>query len=186
LSDLQAGGGTTFSDVFVRIGIPELQGLVEIRADRFYCNFRGMSCQAQIEEVKSGVRRLEEVLTEILPLFRRKTTSISAASWMTCEGGPAAVRELLRRQQAADMRPEDFGATTVELYLRGQMRNDTDGWHTTFALEPSVPKEADLYFVCATHYLEEGRYSSFPGRTAHFEGMHGAILQRFGLESRPE
>lgn len=186
LSDLQAGGGTTFSDVFVRIGIPGLRGLVEIRADRFFCTFRGMSYQAQVEEVKSGVRGFEEVVAEILPPFRRKTTSIGAASWMNCEGGAAAVRELLQRHQAAHMRSEDFGATTIELFLRGQLRNDADGWHTTFALEPSVPKEADLYFVCATNYLEEGRYSSFPDRSDHFERMHGAILQHVGLEARSE
>jgi hypothetical protein len=87
LSDLQAGGGTTFSDVFVRIGIPGLRGLVEIRADRFSGTFRGMSYQTQIEEVKTGVQRLEEMLAEILPHLGRKTTSISATSWITCEGG---------------------------------------------------------------------------------------------------
>jgi hypothetical protein len=186
LSDLQAGGGTTFSDVFVRIGIPGLRGLVEIRADRFSGTFRGMSYQTQIEEVKTGVQRLEEMLAEILPHLGRKTTSISATSWITCEGGADTVRDLLQRHQAANMCSEDFGATTVELFLRGQLRNDAEGWNTTFALEPSVPKEADLYFVCVIHYLESGRYSTFQDRTGHFERMHVGILQHFGLEARSE
>lgn len=187
LSDLQVLGGTAMSDVRIRIALFNGQGSLEVAADKFSCSFEGLRIWQDATLVKDCIALSEEALAEALPELNAKTTAIKTSSWLICDGGEMAVKEVLGRfgDSAICMANAKLGATNISHSLRSQFQNESERWSVAFGLERSLVEGSDLFVMCDGTYSDGGLYAGLDERTEHLQGLYLGILEQFGLEPRP-
>ena len=188
LSDMQAFGGNTLSDVIVRILLFSGNGQLELRLDKFSAVFRGVRTAEDVGIVGTCINICNEVLNATLPNMIVEKTSIRTDSWLACEGAAAAAQGLLEELHT----PRDhsgvkgFDDAKLRHLENAELRNDAEGWSATFGLDESLIPQAHLYFSCSVTYTEAGRYKTLSERTEHAEGVYRSILTYYGLEAESD
>jgi hypothetical protein len=183
LSDLVVSAGATLADLVVRVSLFRGQGTVEVRADRLMARFEGLQRSEDVAVVKEAVTLAEAGVAPCLPGLSYRGATVRTSTWVRCEGGGDAVRDLLQAHGEAGF-PLDagaLGAQTVAYSLGARLSSETDQWTADFLLERSAVQTYDLFYALGVNYSEEGRYGDLEARSGHLEALYAAILGRFGL-----
>jgi hypothetical protein len=187
LSDLRVLGGNALSELGVRIGLFNGQGLLEVATEKFSGSFQGLRNQQDITVVKDCIALSEEALSESLPDLKPKLTAIKTSSWLNCDGGKSGVNEVLEQieNSVVGMAAKKLGATNVSHTLRSQLGNEGEGWTLAFGMERSLVPGSDFFVVCDGTFTDGGRYAGLEERAEHVRAMYVGILGVVGLELQP-
>lgn len=184
LADLKVSQASTYEDFSYVIDVFGENGTLRIGAQGLSAAFRRLSSEEHLKLISDCIALSEEALRTILPESRLKDRKFNVLSWLKCEGGAEAVKDLLQRHgsQGIPIGVGDFAIEDLDYRLGTDFTNKSEGWAGKLALEMSALLEADLYYRIETAYLDNSHYSGLESQIAHTRQLYFDILRRFELE----
>lgn len=184
LADLKVSQASTYEDFSYLIDVFGGSGNLRIGVQGLSATFRGLSSEENLKLISDCIALCEEALWTILPESRLKNRKFNILSWLKCEGGTEAAKELLKRHgsQGIPIGVGDFAIEDLNYRFGTDFTNKSEGWAGKLALEMSALLEADLYYRIETAYLDNSHYSGLESQIAHTRQLYFDILRRFELE----
>ena len=184
LADLKVSQASTYEDFSYVIDVFGESGTLRIGAQGLSAAFRRLSSEEHLKLISDCIALSEEALRTILPESRLKGRKFGVQTWLKCEGGAEAAKDLIQRHgsQGIPIAAGDLALEELNYRLGTDFTVKSEGWGGKLTLEMSALHEADLYYGVETAYLDNSQYSGLESQIAHTRQLYLDILRRFGLE----
>lgn len=149
LNNIQVSGGSSMSDIKIKVILFNGSGVIEISPEKINATFKGIvrtKTNNDIPIIKDVIRMSLGSVLEIFPDAEIKTENFNVNADLIIQDEFDAVKHLAKFDTfASDVSLESVGADEVRNSIRLEFINSEMGWRSSFALSHSLNQNADLY-----------------------------------------
>lgn len=188
--DMFAHGGTSLSDVHIRLLLFNGSAEIQVAPERLYLKFNNVRGPEDIVIIRDVVSLAEEALRSCLPntTFREDVIQLAEHIAMVDKDSKGAARVLdsftAGSLAASKLAAATFGATNVHFGLKSEIENLNEKWAINFDLTRSSLGPETLFLTGMATYTEGGSIASIDQKFSHAEKTVATFLASLGLQSR--
>ena len=188
--DMFAHGGTSLSEVRVRLLLFNGSGEIQVTPERLHLKFNNVRVPEDIAIARDVVSLAEEALRSCLPntTFREDVIQLTAHIAVVDKDSKGAAHILdsfsAGSLATSKLTAASFGATNVHFGLKSEIENLDQKWAINFDLTRSLLGPEALFLTGMATYTEGGTIASIDQKFAHAEKTVNTFLANLGLQSR--
>ena len=178
-------GGTTLSDVCVRVTLFGGNGTIDVTADRLSTRFTGLRQHQDLEICNQCIALAEQALRSTLPDVEIGLVSIRPMLTLRLGDESTDAREYLRAvvRPAVDMDLDGLGAAALHPCVNLEVQNDDERWRAVLHAYPSGVDRSSVVVACSIIYTESPDPRSSEERNDRLWRLIAGLLRGLDLET---
>lgn len=183
-TDMHVFGGTTLSDVCVRVTLFAGNGTIDVTADRLSIRFTGLRQPQDLAICNECIGLAEQALRSILPDVVIGLVTIRPMLTLRLGDESTDAREYFRGvvKPAVDLDLDGLGPAALHPCINLEVENDDERWRAVLHAYPSGVDRASVVVACSIIYTESPDPRSSEERNARLWRLIAALLQGLDLE----
>lgn len=184
-TDMHVFGGTTLSDVCVRVTLFGGNGTIDVTADRLSTRFTGLRQHQDLDICNQCIALAEQALRGTLPDVEIGLVSIRPMLTLRLGDGSTDAREYLRSvvKPAVDMDLGGLGAAALHPCVNLEVQNDDERWRAVLHAYPSGVDRSSVVVACSIIYTESPDPRSSEERNDRLWRLIAGLLRGLDLET---
>ena len=186
-TDMHVFGGTTLSDVCVRVTLFGGNGTIDVTADRLSTHFTGLRQHQDLDICNQCIALAEQALRSTLPDVVIGLVSIRPMLTLRLGDESTDAREYLRAvvKPAVDMDLGGLGAAALHPCVNLEVQNDDERWRAVLHAYPSGVDRSSVVVACSIIYTESPDPRSSEERNDRLWRLIAGLLRGLDLEIPP-
>lgn len=179
-------GGTTLSDIRLRVQLFGGAGSLELTADRFSSSFRTINSQSEIDLAIRCSSLGRQALERVIHRSDVRLDSFAIRGHLELVGGGSQAQQLLSRFSITPDGLKDLVPGPVRGGIHLDLSEASSGWICAFDIQASTMIDGGLFWALSCSYAEDCPYEDFTGRQEHFLSLARALPAAYGLIAKHE
>ena len=190
-SDMQVAGGSSLSDIKVRVVMFGGLATLEVTIDRMLVEFRRLASSNELHICESCMLASERVIWGMYPKLRINRTAFNFDVHVKLNGNKSAVqllRDVVGNGNNIDL--SQFGDVERFPAASTTILNEQKGWNSVFHAWASLPDRSRLIASFRSNYIEaetdqslDHRLSEFTSRTEDLKKLFKILLGETGVQA---
>jgi len=184
-TDMHVFGGTTLSDVCVRVTLFGGNGTIDVNADRLSTRFIGLRQHQDLDICNQCIALAEKAFKSILPDVEIGLVSIRPILALRLGDESTDAREHLKAvvKPAVHMDLSGLGAAALHPCVNLEVQNDDERWRAVLHAYPSEVDRHSIVVACSIVHTESPDSQSSEERNDRLWRLIAGLLRGLGLET---